>query len=337
MKKKLLLLGMLMSIFFANAQCETSSFITTNYIKDAKILALREILSDPNDVDYDNPEIPQSRYQPYLEDLSVIYSNVQSIADVDSVFVQFQIHANPAYTNITPYNNFKFSVSADTEWLTNYKNTGVSGVAELDALMNTYDFTIDNYQDFSTCSCTWFSLKTDDVINMTALENDFLNIEGIENAEGYISFDEAFNYDGVLYSISGPWNEDNYVEVADIIYNTDTETYQFFLYAGDCLSGCQQSKSWDIQMNDNCTFNFLANDDFAYATIECYPNPVKDVLHISSDKPIENVRIYNLNGALLKESKSFGAIDVSQLASGVYFVQLTGETGSTLTKKFIKY
>jgi len=72
------------------------------------------------------------------------------------------------------------------------------------------------------------------------------------------------------------------------------------------------------------------NDD----TFDLYPNPTQDILNIESQEPIETVKIYSLQGQLIKES-SKSSVDVSQLTAGMYFAQVTIE-GKTVTKKFIK-
>lgn len=68
-----------------------------------------------------------------------------------------------------------------------------------------------------------------------------------------------------------------------------------------------------------------------------YPNPVSDQLFISSeDQKVENVMIYSLSGAVVKNvSNEVESVDVSDLASGNYVVKVTTDKG-TATKKIIK-
>ena len=78
----------------------------------------------------------------------------------------------------------------------------------------------------------------------------------------------------------------------------------------------------------------LAIVDLTKNRIQIYPNPAQDVLSIESQQPIESVKIYNLQGQLIKKDSS-NSVDVSQLTTGLYFAQVTVE-GNTITKKFIK-
>ncbi len=73
--------------------------------------------------------------------------------------------------------------------------------------------------------------------------------------------------------------------------------------------------------------------DFAY-----YPNPVKDVLNITSNKPVENVAVFNLAGqkVLANAQVSNGQINVSALPAGVYVFKATLQGGQVETFKIIK-
>ncbi len=77
----------------------------------------------------------------------------------------------------------------------------------------------------------------------------------------------------------------------------------------------------------------ISSFDFAY-----YPNPVKDVLNITSNKSIENVAVFNLAGqkVLASAQVSNGQINVSALPSGVYVFKLTLGGGQVETFKIVK-
>jgi len=83
--------------------------------------------------------------------------------------------------------------------------------------------------------------------------------------------------------------------------------------------------------NENCN---LGIEDYLQNSFTIFPNPTQDILFIESHHPIENVKVYNLQGQLIKEVLS-KIVDVSQLTNGLYFVQVAYE-GKSVTKKFIK-
>src|SRR5690625_1041391 len=77
----------------------------------------------------------------------------------------------------------------------------------------------------------------------------------------------------------------------------------------------------------------LSSFDFAY-----YPNPVKDVLNINSQKAVQSVEVYNLTGQrVMSESMvNQSQIDVSKLTTGTYVFRVTLEDGQVETFKIIK-
>ncbi|WP_162127049.1 T9SS-dependent choice-of-anchor J family protein [Flavobacterium phycosphaerae] len=72
----------------------------------------------------------------------------------------------------------------------------------------------------------------------------------------------------------------------------------------------------------------LATPTFGTTNFKVYPNPVKDVLNLSSEKNITKVQVTNLLGQVIL-TKSLnatqGQIDVANLASGTYMVKVTSD------------
>ena len=60
-------------------------------------------------------------------------------------------------------------------------------------------------------------------------------------------------------------------------------------------------------------------------SLAIYPNPVKDVLNIASDKPVHSIRIYNVYGTEVAHATDTNSIDVSHLPAGVYMVRADGK------------
>lgn len=62
--------------------------------------------------------------------------------------------------------------------------------------------------------------------------------------------------------------------------------------------------------------------------IQIFPNPVIDIVTISStNQTVLNVQLFDINGQFIKEGKGENAVtfDMKSLASGIYFVKVTGE------------
>ncbi len=83
--------------------------------------------------------------------------------------------------------------------------------------------------------------------------------------------------------------------------------------------------------------NNLRANEFLEEAFSIFPNPVSDKLHIKSPEiPIEKVRIFDLNGKLIKEEKlDHNQIKVSHLQKGIYILSIETPFGM-LRKKLIK-
>ncbi len=80
----------------------------------------------------------------------------------------------------------------------------------------------------------------------------------------------------------------------------------------------------------------LGVDDLENTPISVYPNPVEDKLTIESTGiPITKSIIYSIQGQVVLETSDNDEIDVANLPSGVYFIQITAEN-RTQALKFVK-
>ncbi len=79
------------------------------------------------------------------------------------------------------------------------------------------------------------------------------------------------------------------------------------------------------------SYQSLTVNDIKKLNINIYPNPTKDVVYITSDKPIKSVEVYDVLGKLLKTDYS-DKINVSQLPNGYYLLKIKTETGESVEK-----
>lgn len=70
-----------------------------------------------------------------------------------------------------------------------------------------------------------------------------------------------------------------------------------------------------------------------------YPNPANDIISVSSAINMTGVQVVDLNGRIMKETTyqnvTSTSLNVSDLAAGVYFLNISSEAGS-VSKKFMK-
>ena len=78
------------------------------------------------------------------------------------------------------------------------------------------------------------------------------------------------------------------------------------------------------------------NDNESELAITIYPIPAKDRLFIAYENGfVDTIMVYSLQGILVAGTSANNEINVSNLASGLYFINLSVE-GKTITKKFVK-
>lgn len=71
--------------------------------------------------------------------------------------------------------------------------------------------------------------------------------------------------------------------------------------------------------------------------LHLYPNPVVDMLYLSIEEPLQRINIYNSLGQLVKSvNNPDRKINVSDLSSGMYMLNVTDQRGIVYKSKFIK-
>lgn len=77
-------------------------------------------------------------------------------------------------------------------------------------------------------------------------------------------------------------------------------------------------------------------NQFEKSTLSIYPNPAQSIFTIDTDKPIEQIKIYNYSGALIKSILSPNkTINIENLDKGIYILEV--QTGGIVSKqKLIK-
>lgn len=78
------------------------------------------------------------------------------------------------------------------------------------------------------------------------------------------------------------------------------------------------------------TLNISTNDAVNFTM---YPNPAQNYIHIETQSPIETLKIFDINGAVVKHIKGAKAnIDVSNLAAAIYYIQVHTAKGKAIRK-----
>lgn len=83
------------------------------------------------------------------------------------------------------------------------------------------------------------------------------------------------------------------------------------------------------------TITALGTDESGRSAFKLYPNPAGDLLFLGSEKTITKYLISNAKGEIVREQQppiNDSAIDVSDLASGIYFIKVFSEEKSEVLK-----
>ncbi|UFK97568.1 GEVED domain-containing protein [Kaistella faecalis] len=102
------------------------------------------------------------------------------------------------------------------------------------------------------------------------------------------------------------------------------------------VSGCAQMGNGQAEDYTINYQQFLAVGDVNKSNVSVYPNPFKDVLKISDIKGVKSINIVDVSGRTVKTLAPATELNLGQLKSGMYFVNLQYTDGSVKTVKSIK-
>jgi len=194
--------------------------------------------------------------------------------------------------------------------------------------------------------------------------DDEYNISEIEpRIFPYIIIDEnlEFNGEGACNSFTGLYEyfpSTNGLSAIDFIetgedcglqlHNSFESSYFAFISGGFGYSIMQDGTGLVLNLTNGlfgyATFKSypLSTSDFQKNEFQLYPNPATDKLFISATNTFRNikVKILNIAGKRIKTQnlklETNTPIDVSNLKSGIYFLDIEDENGNREVKKFVK-
>ncbi len=130
------------------------------------------------------------------------------------------------------------------------------------------------------------------------------------------------------------------------VYNLSDGTYSYTITATGCddYTGSVTISGSDITENITMggTATGITNANTVEVECKVYPNPATDYIYIESDSEIEKVYLLSSIGAIVKvidDCNSYNEaipMNVSECASGIYFVKVMGSNGSVIKKIVIK-
>jgi hypothetical protein len=210
-------------------------------------------------------------------------------------------------------NDYPFKSIQDLSQFQNLTNLNIIGCDSIPEISNLIS---DSIKSLVIGHCQ--TLKIIDISSLTGL-SDVLRIEDMDQIFDYINTQNGITPQ--LYSFF-------YTDHIDYacIDNDSTEYNELF---------------WKMTSGtptiNNCTLlstssNYLNQQE----SIDVFPNPSNGFFEINYLHPIDKVKIYNVNGVLMKNFSIIGnKINISNLSNGVYFIYIEFDKKFTF-KKIIK-
>lgn len=128
-------------------------------------------------------------------------------------------------------------------------------------------------------------------------------------------------------------NDSSCVNQPELTFDSDgTSTYVIM------IEGYNNTAAGNFQLAISCETIILGTIDHQTNNIALYPNPVQNVLQISSKVEMTQADVYSISGAMVLSKNLAGntsEIDFSELTTGVYFIKIASEN-SVETFKIIK-
>jgi len=101
---------------------------------------------------------------------------------------------------------------------------------------------------------------------------------------------------------------------------------------GDFDNDARNAATPDIGADEFTIVTLAVNNVANKSKLQVYPNPVNDVLTVSSEKKVSSISVYNVGGQLIQEVNNSNVINLIKLSSGVYFVKTVVEGRTEMTK-----
>lgn len=234
------------------ADCQASETVKNHYLSSAKVLALRQMLGDPQWAD--SVLIPESLYKPFLNGLVAVYK-AYGLPERDTVVECLDIQAYFA-----PYVLDRISLFVDTTetWAKNlHQGIFPTGNATVDQLMYQYELKKLSSYKFSKYH---ISLESASLLNTVALAKLFDALPNTDaDADAGIGEGEDITVDTVGASIQ-------------LTYKTGW---------GDCPAGCIFHRWWTFSVAPDCSAKFikvqgdqLTQEVSCNKNYDCYSDPL---------------------------------------------------------------
>ena len=216
------------------------------------------------------------------------------------------------YANMNGYANG--AAHQNEDWL----------IAEIPGMVDT-EFT-DIFLEFST------AMKFDGDPLRVVVSGDY-DGQGEPGDFDWIDITDAFDFSAGNYE----WVESGKVNIIDIVGDFANSGYSWYI-AFVYTSNDEQASSWEIDFV-KLTGKWLASvNENGTMAVSLYPNPANDQVSFTLESDAQ-VSVFDMTGRKVNEvnlTAGEAQLNVNELQSGVYFVNIRYANGTTAVSKFVK-
>ena len=138
------------------------------------------------------------------------------------------------------------------------------------------------------------------------------------------------------YTTPGEWQTIT-VDATGQTSNDKTRIVIFF----DTQTAASSDANQDVFQIDDFKFGVLATLDLADVNaftnaITFYPNPTNGVINISGVEKVDAIKVFSINGQLVKEAVNTNRLDLSSQRSGLYMIEVQHEGQTTINKLILR-
>ena len=217
------------------------------------------------------------------------------------------------YANMNGYANG--AAHQNEDWL----------IAEIPGMVDT-EFT-DIFLEFST------AMKFDGDPLRVVVSGDY-DGQGEPGDFDWIDITDAFDFSAGNYE----WVESGKVNIIDIVGDFANSGYSWYI-AFVYTSNDEQASSWEIDFV-KLTGKWLASvNENGTMAVSLYPNPANDQVSFTLESDAQ-VSVFDMTGRKVNEvnlTAGEAQLNVNELQSGVYFVNIRYANGTTAVSKFVKF
>ena len=263
-----------------------------------------------------------------------VFMDADLDADLD-LYVSSSLYNLPSANTSVFYeklNNGTFQIPNNAGFIGDEKQSYCNAIGDLNndgypdlVVSNSNYQTVDVWENMSSTSNHWLKVKLEGTTSnrdgigayIELSVNGEQQFKQVQCGEGYLTQNSSTEFFGV--------GQNTTIDYLKVTWPSGTV---------DILNNVSADQVINVVENSSS----LSVNEFNQNSIRVYPNPVNDILNISSDSQLSEVKLFNVlqQEVLRTNSTQNTQLDLSSLNSGIYFLYVKGDNDAKLIRKIIK-